>query len=73
MTESDAVNAPSHYNQGKIQVIEYIEDKGFNYNLGNAIKYLSRAGHKDKDKYEEDLSKAIWYITRERDHRQRAL
>lgn len=57
------VNHPSHYNQGKIEVIDYIEDKGFNFNLGNAIKYISRCEHKGKKK--EDLEKAIWYIQRE--------
>ena len=61
---SDSVNHPSHYTDGKIEVIEYIEDKGFNYHLGNAIKYISRAGKKDKSKTAEDLRKAVWYIER---------
>lgn len=60
---SDAVNHPSHYTYGSIEAIDYIEDKGFNYNLGNAIKYISRAGHKLNTI--EDLSKAVWYINRE--------
>ena len=60
------VNHPSHYNTGKIEVIEYIEDKGLNFNLGNAVKYISRAGHKGgSDKYIQDLEKAVWYINRE--------
>lgn len=57
------VDHPNHYNQGKIEVIDYIEDKGFNFNLGNAIKYISRCEHKGKKK--EDLEKAIWYLKRE--------
>ena len=59
----DTVNHPSHYTYGTIEVIDYIEDKGFNYNLGNAIKYVSRAGHKFNAI--EDLQKAVWYINRE--------
>ena len=56
---NDAVNHPSHYTDGKIEVIEYIEDKGFGYCLGNAIKYISRAGKKDPAKEVEDLRKAV--------------
>lgn len=61
----DAVTRPQHYNQGKIEVIEFIEDKKLNYHKGNAIKYISRAGIKNKDKEIEDLRKAIWYLQRE--------
>lgn len=46
-------------------MIDYIEDKGFGYNLGNAVKYISRAGKKNPDTLIEDLNKAIWYIKRE--------
>ena len=60
----DPVNRPAHYTDGKIEVIEYIEDKGLGFCLGNAIKYISRAGKKYKDKEVEDLKKAIWYIER---------
>lgn len=62
---NDSVNHPAHYTDGKIEVIDYIEDKGFSYHLGNAIKYLSRAGKKDPDKRIEDLKKAVWYINRQ--------
>lgn len=55
---------PPHYRDGKIEVIDYIEDKGFGYNLGNVIKYISRAGKKS-DKIVEDLEKAKWYLERE--------
>ena len=61
---NDLVNHPPHYTDGKIEVIEYIEDKGLGFCLGNAIKYISRAGKKYKDKEIEDLKKAIWYIER---------
>lgn len=60
---NDAVNHPSHYTYGTIETIDYIEDKEFTYNLGNAIKYISRAGHK-LDAI-EDLEKAVWYVKRE--------
>ncbi len=62
---SDNVNHPDHYTDGNIEVIDFIEDKKLGYHLGNAIKYISRAGKKDPDKYIEDLQKAIWYLNRE--------
>jgi hypothetical protein len=66
-TKHDPVNHPSHYTDGKIEVIEFIEDKKLNFNLGNAVKYISRAGKKrgGPDKEVEDLQKAIWYLQRE--------
>ena len=60
----DPVNRPSHYTDGKIEVIDYIEDKKLGFCLGNAIKYISRAGKKDPSKEIEDLRKAKWYIER---------
>lgn len=66
----DPVNCPSYYTDSKIEVIEYIEDKNLGFCLGNAIKYISRAGKKKEsgknviDKEVEDLEKAIWYINR---------
>ena len=62
---NDAVNHPSHYTDGKIEVITYIDDKNFNYCRGNAIKYISRAGKKNPEKEIEDLKKAEWYIHHE--------
>ena len=62
----EKVNHPSHYNAGKIEVIEFIEDQGFgnSFCLGNAIKYISRAGKKDQSTELEDLKKARWYLSR---------
>lgn len=60
----DPVNHPSHYTDGKMEVIDFIEDKKLDFHLGNAIKYISRAGKKNPDKTVEDLQKAIWYIQR---------
>lgn len=60
----DVVNHPSHYNSGKIEVIEFIEDQKLCYHLGNSVKYISRAGKKDPTKELEDLKKASWYLQR---------
>ena len=61
--EKEMVNHPSHYNMGKYEAIDVIEDWNLNFNLGNAIKYISRAGHKDD--IVQDLKKSLWYIGRE--------
>lgn len=61
----DCVNSPSHYKDGKIEVIDFIEDKNLNFHRGNAIKYIARAGLKNKNKEIEDIEKAIWYLKRE--------
>lgn len=62
---NDVVNHPSHYTDGKIEVIDFIEDKGLNFHRGNAVKYIARAGKKDPEKEIEDLKKAKWYLERE--------
>lgn len=63
---SKDVNHPSHYNRGKIECIEFIEDQGLNFSRGNAVKYIVRAGDKgDAKKEAQDLRKAAWYATRE--------
>lgn len=59
---SDNVNHPTHYNSGKIEVIEAIYDWKLDFDLGNAVKYIARAGKKDPEKKIEDLKKALWYI-----------
>lgn len=63
----DNVNHPAHYTDGKIEVIDFIEDKNLNYHRGNAVKYIARSGKKDHAKEIEDLQKASWYINREID------
>ena len=60
----DNVNHPAHYTDGKIEVIDFIEDKKLGFHLGNAVKYIARAGKKDPTKEVEDLKKADWYINR---------
>ncbi|WP_154695295.1 DUF3310 domain-containing protein [Clostridium botulinum] len=63
LMEGSKVNHPKHYNTGKYEVIDVIEDWNLNFNLGNAIKYIGRSDHKGNKK--EDLKKAIWYLERE--------
>jgi hypothetical protein len=59
----DEVNHPAHYKVGGIETIDFIEAKKLGYNLGNVVKYLTRADHKGNKL--EDLRKAQWYLTRE--------
>jgi hypothetical protein len=59
----DPVNHPYHYKVGGIETIDFIEAKTLNYNMGNAVKYISRAEHKGDKK--QDLEKAVWYLNRE--------
>ena len=48
MTNNDIINAPNHYCEGReYQPIDVISDWGLNFNLGNTVKYISRAGRKD--------------------------
>lgn len=61
----DSVNHPSHYTKGKIEVADFIADQKLNFDRGNAIKYVCRAGAKDPEKEIQDLEKAIWYIEHE--------
>ena len=62
-----SVNHPSHYHsQSGVEVIAAIEAWDLNFNLGNVVKYVARAGHK-LDRL-EDLEKALWYLTREVDY-----
>ncbi len=56
---------PDYYRTGKIEVADYIEDKGFNFFLGNVVKYVSRAGKKEGNATIQDLKKAKWYLDRE--------
>lgn len=60
----DNINHPSHYTQYKgIEVIDLTEQ--MNFNKGNAVKYICRAGFKSPESHVEDLKKARWYIDRE--------
>lgn len=64
--KNDPVNHPSHYTDGKYEVIDFIEDSGIfiSFHLANAIKYICRSGKKNPETEIEDLKKACWYIHR---------
>lgn len=63
MAEGEKVNHPKHYNlhPSGVECIDVVEHMTFN--LGNAVKYIWRADHKDDAI--QDLQKAAWYIERE--------
>lgn len=63
--KTENVNHPSHYNQYQgLEIIDLVEQ--MNFNRGNAVKYIARAGFKGGPELEvEDLKKAAWYLTRE--------
>lgn len=68
----DAVNHPSHYTAYKgVEVIEITEK--MNFNLGNSVKYIARAGLKNPEKEIEDLEKARWYLNREIGNREQSV
>jgi hypothetical protein len=60
---ADPVNHPAHYKAGGIETIDFIEAKKLGYNLGNVVKYITRADLKGNRK--QDLEKALWYLNRE--------
>lgn len=57
-------NTPSHY-QGSIQSIDLINAQNLNFNLGNVVKYVCRAGKKQGETNLKDLNKALDYINYE--------
>ena len=61
---NDNVNHPKHYTYSKYEVIDVIEAWNLPYHLGNVVKYIARAGKKDKEKEIEDLEKASWFLHR---------
>jgi hypothetical protein len=58
--ESCKVFRPSHYTHRWPEPITIVNAWGLNFNLGSAVKYIARAGHKDD--WEQDLRKAIRYL-----------
>jgi len=61
----ESVNHPSHYGGDTVyEAIKVIEAWELDFHLGNAVKYISRAGKKDPAKELEDLHKAQWYLNR---------
>jgi hypothetical protein len=61
----ESINHPEHYGgDNTYEAIKVIEAWDLDFSLGNTIKYISRAGKKDKAKEIEDLKKALWYLNR---------
>ena len=58
---------PTYYQRGSYDVWDFIRDQGLNFHLGNAIKYICRAGYKTNSKI-HDLEKAIHYLENELHH-----
>jgi hypothetical protein len=65
LARSERVEHPPHYHRDTIEAIEVIEAWGLNFNRGNTVKYIARAGLKDPARELEDLNKALWYLRRE--------
>jgi hypothetical protein len=63
---AEAVNHPAHYGgeDNTYEAIKVIEAWELDFCLGNTVKYISRAGKKDKFREIEDLQKARWYLDR---------
>lgn len=64
---TDNVNSPPHYTHLPVECIDVAEN--FNYNMGNALKYIWRADYKGEAL--NDLRKAAWYINREVERREK--
>ncbi len=62
--DPNGVDHPAHYNSGKFEAIDVIEDWQLGFNDGNAVKYISR--HRHKGTAIKDIEKAIWYLNRHR-------
>ncbi len=58
----EKVDHPTHYNCGKHETIDVIEDWSLGFHCGNAVKYIAR--HKYKGEAKQDIKKAIWYLKR---------
>lgn len=63
---SERVDHPEYYggDESPYEAIKVIEAWDLDFNLGNAVKYISRAGKKNPDTEVEDLEKALWYLQR---------
>ena len=65
LASSENVNHPHHYGgDTQYEVIKVLEAWDLDFHLGNVVKYVARAGKKDKSKEIQDLEKALWYLKR---------
>jgi hypothetical protein len=64
MENNEQVNHPNHYGgeTNPYEAIKVIDAWDLGFSLGNTVKYISRAGKKNKEKELEDLKKALWYL-----------
>ena len=62
---------PTYYQRGSCDVWDFVREQGLNFHLGNAIKYICRAGYKDSKI--QDLEKAIHYLENELHHEENLL
>lgn len=61
----DTKTEPKHYaGMGALEPINIIEEYNLSFHLGNCIKYILRAGHKEGETELDDLKKARWYLDR---------
>jgi hypothetical protein len=62
--QKEMVNHPDHYGgeDNPYEAIKVIDEWNLGFCLGNTVKYISRAGKKNKEKELEDLEKALWYL-----------
>jgi len=63
--DNDKVNHPKHYRPGTYEAINVINAWELGFALGNALKYICRAGRKDPNTQVQDLEKAIFYLKHE--------
>jgi thymidylate synthase len=68
---NDPVNHPSHYTSHPSGVEAITITEHFPFNIGNVFKYCWRAGLKDDNSDINDLKKALWYLNREINRRER--
>lgn len=61
--EENAIK-PSHYKAGEFDVIAFCQLHNINFDLGNVIKYVTRAGKKENNSELQDLNKAMEYLKR---------
>jgi predicted O-methyltransferase YrrM len=61
---NEQVNHPNHYggSENDYEAIKVIDAWDLGFSLGNTVKYISRAGKKNKEKELEDLKKGLWYL-----------
>ncbi|AHJ02910.1 hypothetical protein AX10_00055 [Listeria monocytogenes WSLC1001] len=59
---NDEISQPSHYTSGGIEPIEFIQSHNMNFEKGNVIKYVTRAGKKEGQTEVKDLKKARQYL-----------